>query len=79
MICSKENFLGVLTFFKGFIYYFQPHETYNNIGYVLKIENTIIEFIPLGTKMPYKYCQGASDKPCIQYFANRQLIGFTKY
>ena len=76
---KKNILLGVLTIFKGLMYYFQPHKSFNNIGYVVKIENTKVEFIPLGTKMPYKYCQYASDKPCIRYFDKRQLISFTKY
>ena len=75
----SKTFLGVLTVFKGLIYYFQPHESFNNIGYVVKIEYAKVEFIPLGTKMPNKYCQDASDKQCITYFDKRQVIGFTKY
>ena len=75
----KDNFLGVLTVFKGLIYYFQPHMSLDNILYFVEIENMKVKFIPLGTKMPYNYCQNASDKPCIHFFDNRQLIGFTKY
>ena len=75
---------GVLTVFKGLVYFFLPELYVKNIGYHVKITNTTLEFVPLEAKLPFKYCPSVftkpSDKPCIEdIYHDRQMISFTKY
>ena len=73
--------------YKGIIFYFQPDISFEGIGYILKIHNKTLEFDPLKTKIPFKYCNLSNlktiDSPCWEYneelFNKRQLFSFNSY
>ena len=79
--------LGVMTNYKGIIFYFKPDISFEGIGYVLKIHNMTLKFVPLNTKLPFKYCSSpnveTTKNRCWTYneelFNKRQLYSFKSY
>ena len=77
-----------MTNFKGLLYYFQPDKSFEKIGYRIKInKNNALEYVPLNTKLPFKYCSllniKTTDNQCWEYneelFNKRQLYSFKSY
>ena len=71
-------FVGVLTSFKGHLFYFQLDVSVERIGYSVKIQNEKLEFVPLETKLPFGYCPSISEK-CLEINKKNQLYCFTTY
>ena len=80
-------FSGVMTNFKGLLYFFQPDKSFERIGYNIQIKNETLEFVPLNTKLPFKYCSllnvKTTENQCWEYdeelFNKRQLYSFKSY
>ena len=72
-------YLGSITFYKGILYYIVQSEGFEELGYVMEIRNSTINFLPSNTKTLKTCSQEENNSTCLTFHESREIISIPYY